>query len=51
MAGIKYDTGGSAVMTKAIDELINRFPGWTEELFFHLSVMIREWHGIQYQER
>ena len=31
MAGIKYDTGGSAVMTKAIDELINRFPGWTEE--------------------
>ena len=31
MAGIKYDTGGSAVMTKAIDELINRVPGWTEE--------------------
>lgn len=31
MAGIKYDTGGSEVMTKAIDELINRFPGWTEE--------------------
>lgn len=31
MPEVKYDAAGSAVMTKVIDELIGRFPGWAGE--------------------
>lgn len=35
MAEVRYDTAGSALMTKVIDDLINQFPGWmSEEVVF-----------------
>lgn len=38
MADVKYDTGGSAIMTKVIDGLINQFPGWVNEQVVFSSV-------------
>lgn len=35
MANVKYDTSGSAYLTKIIDTLLNQFPGWgNEEVVF-----------------